>query len=200
MDKGKNRDWGYASCDEDDNLTYTSYENNGSVNRYSDNGDGGHGHDHWDSKDDYNLGNDSDAGRSESNDSKNPSTGEVQDNGGCYLTSSCINYFKNNFDDNCYELKTLRWFRDNFVLKEDIEHYNKTAPIIVFAINNSPNSNALYNYIYDNIISVCVTAIENGNYEFAYKRYKSSILELEETFARPVLEKKLIKTLRKINI
>ena len=41
MGRGSNRDWGYASSDEDGNLTYTSYERNGSVNRYSDNGDGG---------------------------------------------------------------------------------------------------------------------------------------------------------------
>ena len=60
MSKGKNRDWGYASYNVDDEgderLSYTSYENSGSVNRYHDNGDGGHSHSHWDSKDDYNNG------------------------------------------------------------------------------------------------------------------------------------------------
>lgn len=45
---GSNRDWGYASYnidrddDSDSNLQYTSYEKNGSVNRYVGNGDGGH--------------------------------------------------------------------------------------------------------------------------------------------------------------
>ena len=41
----------------------------------------------------------------------------------CYLTSACMKYFQEKFDDNCYELAVLRWFRDNFVSKEDIEHY-----------------------------------------------------------------------------
>ena len=42
-----------------------------------------------------------------------------------------MKYFKENFDDNCYELTVLRWFRDNFVSKEDIKHYYEVAPIIV---------------------------------------------------------------------
>ena len=53
----------------------------------------------------------------------------------CYLTSACMKYFQEKFDDNCYELTVLRWFRDNFVPKEDIEHYYEVAPIIVEAIN-----------------------------------------------------------------
>ena len=34
---------------------------------------------------------------------------------GCYLTTACMRHMQNKFDDNCYELTTLRWFRDNFV-------------------------------------------------------------------------------------
>ena len=56
--------------------------------------------------------------------------------GSCYLTSACMKYFQENFDDNCYELTVLRWFRDNFVSKEDIKHYYDVAPIIVENINN----------------------------------------------------------------
>ena len=87
---GNNRSWGYASYDVDneekEELTYTSYENSGRVNRYTDNGDGGHGHQSWKNSDDYNRGEDADSSRVESNDSSNPTTGEVQENGGCYLT------------------------------------------------------------------------------------------------------------------
>ncbi len=147
MSKGNNRDWGYASSDDKGNLTYTSYEKNGSVNRYSDNGDGGHSHEHWNNKNDYDSGKNSDWSRSESNNSKNPSTGEVQSNGGCYLTSACMKHFQEGFDDNCYELTVLRWFRDNFVSKEDIEHYYKVAPIIVEAINEEEKSDIIYDYI-----------------------------------------------------
>ncbi len=97
----------------------------------------------------------------------------------CYLTSACMKYLREKFDDNCYELTVLRWFRDNFVSKNDIEHYYKVAPIIVAKINNEEKCNAIYDYIYDNIIDYCITEIENGNYKEAYKRYKESILALE---------------------
>lgn len=117
--------------------------------------------------------------------------------GGCYLTSACIRFFQENFDDNCFELNVLRWFRDNFVLQEDIDHYYQIAPIIVEAIDKYENRDFIYNYIYDNIVDYCVTQIENGNYEEAYKRYKDSILFLEEQFAKPFLEENFVKVLKK---
>lgn len=117
--------------------------------------------------------------------------------GSCYLTSACMKYFQENFDDNCYELTVLRWFRDNFVSKEDIEHYYEVAPIIVENINNEEKSDIIYNYIYDNIVDYCVVQIEQGNYDKAYSRYKSSVLTLEEQFAKPSLQQKFVKTLKR---
>ena len=117
--------------------------------------------------------------------------------GGCYLTSACMRYFQERFDDNCYELTILRWFRDNFVSREDIEHYYKVAPIIVESINNDEKSSVIYDYIYDNIVDYCIEQIEQGNYDKAYSRYKNSILILEEQFAKPLLQQKLVKTLKR---
>ena len=116
--------------------------------------------------------------------------------GGCYLTSACMNYFQENFSDNCYELTLLRWFRDNFVSKDDIEHYYEVAPIIVEAINKEEKSGIIYDYIYDNVVDYCVEQIEQGNYDKAYNRYKNSVLILEKQFVRPVLEQRLVKTLK----
>ena len=116
--------------------------------------------------------------------------------GGCYLTSACMKHMQDNFDDNCEELTILRWFRDKFVSKDDIEHYYKTAPIIVEAIDDVEENDNIYNYIYDNIVNACVVAIKNGDYDFAYNRYKNSILALEEQFARPKLTDRLVKTLK----
>ncbi len=199
---GNSRDWGYASYDVDNSdnekLTYTSYENDGSVNKYSDNGDGGHSHENWSSKDEYNLGQDPDGNcRSESNSSENPSTGEVDDKGGCYLTTACMMHMQENFNDSCDELMTLRWFRDNFVSEEDIKHYYATAPVIVDAINKAIDNSAIYKFIYNYVVQPCVMAIKNKDYEFAYKRYKESILQLEEKYARKALEQKLALTLKK---
>ena len=114
----------------------------------------------------------------------------------CYLTTACMKHDNEKFDDNCYELRVLRWFRDNFVTKEDIEHYYKTAPYIVEGISREEKQDLIYDYIYDNIVDYCVEKIEKGNYEEAYTRYKESILSLEETFARPVIEQNLVKTLK----
>ena len=189
---GENRDWGYASYTEDGRLIYTSYEKNGSVNRYTDNGDGGHGHEHWNNADDYNSGKNADFSRNESNSHSNPSTGEVQSNGGCYLTTACMKHYLNNFDDNCYELTVLRWFRDNFVSKEDIKHYYKIAPIIVGEIDKDNNNDIVYDYIYDNIVDYCVGQIENGNYTDTYRRYKDSILMLERTYVNNKSKKRIL--------
>lgn len=116
--------------------------------------------------------------------------------GSCYLTSACMKHFQDEFDDNCYELTVLRWFRDNFVSKDDIKHYYEVAPIIVEAINKEEKSGMIYDYIYDNIIDYCVEQIEQGNYEAAYRRYKTSILILEEQFAKPALTNRFIKILK----
>ena len=111
-----------------------------------------------------------------------------------------MKYFQETFDDDCYELTVLRLFRDNFVSKEDIEHYYETAPVIVEAINREEKKDIIYDYIYDNIVNYCVTQIENKNYEEAHRRYKSSILCFEERFARPSLEQRFVKILKKASV
>lgn len=116
---------------------------------------------------------------------------------GCYLTTACMRHFQENFDDKCYELTVLRWFRNNFVSQDDIDHYYKTAPIIVEAINQEENNNIIYDYIYDNVVDYCVMQIENGNYEDAYNRYKDSIICFERQFAKPLLEQKFVKVLKR---
>ncbi len=116
----------------------------------------------------------------------------------CYLTTACMRHMMSNFDDNCEELTILRWFRDKFVTEEDIKHYYETAPIVVSSINDVKDNNKIYDYIYNNVIKACVDAIKKGDYEFAYKRYKSSILTLEEEFARPKLTEKFVKLLKRI--
>lgn len=114
----------------------------------------------------------------------------------CYLTTACMRNKMSQFSDKCEELLILRWFRDKFVSKEDIEHYYQIAPIIVNAINELENNNEIYNLIYENVVSVCVTSIKNGNYDFAYRRYKRSVLDFEEQFVRPKLEKRLVQVLK----
>ncbi len=62
------------------------------------------------------------------------------------------------------------------------------APQIVKAIDSELKSEVIYNYIYDNIVDLCVAAIEDGNYMEAYGAYKEGIARLETTFIGPTLK------------
>lgn len=101
------------------------------------------------------------------------------------------------FDDNCEELIILRWFRDKYVFKEDITHYYKAAPLIVEKIANSKDSKQIYNYIYETIVKECVIAIKEGDYDFAYTRYKNSVLALENEFIKQNTNNRLTEFIRK---
>lgn len=105
--------------------------------------------------------------------------------GGCYLTSACV--IAKDLPDDCYELETLRSFRDNWMEstesgKEEVKKYYKIAPQIVSAINETSNPKTVYEKIYNNIVQPCVELIEQKKYEKAYELYKQSILELEKEY------------------
>lgn len=113
----------------------------------------------------------------------------------CYLTSACIKNYLDKYDDNCYELQILRWFRDMFVSQDDIMHYYQTAPMIVAEIDKQTDKDNIYKGIYKNVINVCVKAIEEKNYDYAYIIYKESILNLDEQLVRPALQKRLVRAI-----
>ncbi len=116
----------------------------------------------------------------------------------CFLTTACMKHQLKYFDDNCYELTTLRWFRNKFVTKSDIQYYYQIAPIIVNVLNNVSNSDEMYKQIYESVINMCIIEIENGNYNRAYEIYKNAILELEE-ITKKELGTNLVKVLKQIN-
>lgn len=102
--------------------------------------------------------------------------------GGCFLTTACMKVHAETFDDKCHELETLRWFRDRYVSKEDIDHYYRIAPSIVQKIDAAPNAAEVYHTIYQDVISVCVKAIENRQFDLAYSTYKNAVLKLEQAY------------------
>ena len=116
---------------------------------------------------------------------------DVNDNGsgnsGCFITTACVTAC--NLPDDCFELTTLREFRD-FYLKNreggaaDIKRYYEIAPIIVDNINKSNNSEAIYKELYTHLVAPCVLMIKNGKNEDAYKLYKRIVLSLEEKYAK----------------
>lgn len=105
--------------------------------------------------------------------------------GGCYLTTACTEYY--GLPDDCFELTTLRSFRDSFMTStddglRDIQEYYGTAPKIVAAINHSEIKDIVYKSIYTKVILPCVELIQNGEFHPAYELYKSMVLGLQKYF------------------
>ncbi len=107
------------------------------------------------------------------------------DSGGCFITSACMAHMQEVFDDECYELKTLRDYRDGY-LKEhhpkDIEIYYATAPQIVARIDSLEDCDQIYRNIYVNMILPSVSAIERRDYEEAYRIYAEGCMRLKEVY------------------
>lgn len=107
------------------------------------------------------------------------------DSGGCYLTSACV--AAKGLPDDCYELQTLRHFRDTYLRSKengasDIEHYYRVAPRIVYEISSQDNPQEIFSELYENLVRPCVTLIEQTKLEDAYLLYKRIAVELEQKY------------------
>lgn len=83
---------------------------------------------------------------------------------GCYITTAVCK--SDNKSDDCYELQTFRSFRDNWLSKQPggnrlIERYYRLAPQIVKLIDDSDDSEAVYDYIKERYLKPCLKYIEN---------------------------------------
>ena len=73
---------------------------------------------------------------------------------GCFLTTACVEYA--GLPDNCAELETMRWFRDNFVrgLPEGdslLTEYYAVAPLIVERIKSRPDAPEVFEQLLGSI-------------------------------------------------
>lgn len=103
----------------------------------------------------------------------------------CYITTAvCRSLDK---DDDCYELRTLRDYRDGYLLKSDegrevVNTYYNIAPTIVNRINKSREANDTYRDIFGNYISPCISLIESGDYEECRKLYSDMVYSLRDRY------------------
>ena len=105
---------------------------------------------------------------------------------GCFLTSACVE--AKGLPDDCYELTTLRAFRDGYMRSlpegaSDICEYYHTAPGIVEKIRQLPNATEIFNKIYDELVLPCVHLIENGKKQEAYAAYRNYVKKLQVEYA-----------------
>lgn len=114
----------------------------------------------------------------------NPRNSNEESN--CFLTTACVKYYS--LEDTCYELQTLRHFRDTYLLKSDkgkrmVSKYYKVAPAIVKSLEADKNNKELFAKIFLQIKSAC-NAIEQHDFEKATIIYKSAVANLYHKFNR----------------
>ena len=91
----------------------------------------------------------------------------------CFLTTAVCKY--QGKDDNCYELTTLRNFRDTWLKEnhpEDIDTYYAEAPEIVKKLEKLPTPEFIFDRMYSSYILPAIEHIEEGNNAAAYRIYK----------------------------
>lgn len=96
----------------------------------------------------------------------------------CFITTAVCEYF--NKADDCYELTTLRCFRDQWLIHQPdgeklIEEYYYIAPDIVKKLEKSTVKDLIYNELWDTYISLCIKYIENNDFESCKELYISMI-------------------------
>ncbi len=109
---------------------------------------------------------------------------------GCFITSAVCKSFGK--EDDCYELKMFRDFRDNWLSKQvDGEHlvneYYKIAPIIVKTIDAMANNKEIYKDIWNTYLKKCLSFIENNLYEDCKKKYCEMVDNLKELYIKKEL-------------
>lgn len=95
---------------------------------------------------------------------------------GCYLTTAVVN--NQQLSDNCMELETLRFLRDQYMLnnaegKKLIKRYYNQAPDLVKRIDSFENSAEIYDYMYKHMIIPSVKLVQNGQPAKAASLYKN---------------------------
>lgn len=103
----------------------------------------------------------------------------------CYITTAvCDNLQK---ADDCYELTTLRAFRDNYMMHSEngkglVKEYYETAPALVMRMNQFKESRQIYQEIYNRYIKPCISYIEQNQYEKCEKMYINMVHTLEQQY------------------
>ncbi len=109
----------------------------------------------------------------------------------CYITTAVCDTL--GMPDDCDELTTLRWFRDEVMERtlagrKEVAEYYKIAPKIVKAINERPDSDALYRCLYLTSIHPAVLAVRRGHMQEAHALYCEMVNSLNRLFGARVSE------------
>ncbi len=103
----------------------------------------------------------------------------------CYITTAVCQY--QGKPDDCYELETLRGYRDSYLMKSEegralVAEYYEIAPRLVMTMKMFPEEECLYQDIYRDYLVPCICFIENERYEDCKEMYMHMVLGLKERF------------------
>lgn len=109
---------------------------------------------------------------------------EASSDDNCFITTACVKHY--GLPDNCYQLQTLRKFRDNYLLKsyegkQLVKRYYLIAPLLVDLLEDDSEKDYLFKKIFKRITSAC-NAIENNKYANAESIYKETVEQLLRYF------------------
>lgn len=104
--------------------------------------------------------------------------------GMCFLTTACCRY--KGLPDDCEELETMRYLRDHYIMRQDygdkiIKMYYRDAPAIIHAIDDSDDSDAVYEDIYEKVQSI-VNLVKAEQFEKATTAYLVMVYELTDRY------------------
>lgn len=102
----------------------------------------------------------------------------------CFITTACVK--AKGLSDDCYELQTLRDFRDTYMQtlvngNAMIERYYDIAPKIVASIKEQPNASDILAGLYQRVVE-SVKLIEAKRYSEALQNYIAVVRELEAEY------------------
>ena len=103
--------------------------------------------------------------------------------GGCFITTAVCK--DSGLPDDCYELTTLRNYRDTWLKEhhpESIEKYYAEAPAIVEKLSARADASHLFHLLNRDYIQPAIAAIEDGAMELAYMIYRN-MFELAKELA-----------------
>lgn len=120
-----------------------------------------------------------------------PPESSSKKSGWCFITTAVCEYLGK--PDDCFELTTLRDFRDNWLAnqiggKEDIREYYRIAPLIVERLAISEEKHCLYGRIYSEYIEPCLEDILHGRNECCRKRYHEMVDMLRQKLSINFIE------------
>lgn len=105
-----------------------------------------------------------------------------EEDSNCFITTACVHHY--NLPDNCYQLQTLRSFRDNYLKDQKggsdlILLYYSVAPALVKLLNRHPDKERLFRNIFKQINTACalIEIKENAKAKKLYVKVVSNLVK-----------------------